>query len=162
MKPSPADAAALPDKCRLIRTDPRDASFQRLVAELDKELAIRDGDEHAFYDQYNKLDTIPHAVVAMEDSLPVGCGAMRPFANDSVEIKRMFTAPTHRSRGIGARILVELERWASELSYTRCVLETGCKQPEAIALYTKNGYHLIPNYGQYIGVDSSVCFEKEL
>ncbi len=57
-------------------------------------------------------------------------------------------------------MLGELERWAQQLGYQRCVLETGKKQPEAIALYTRRGYHLIPNYGQYVGVESSVCFEK--
>lgn len=162
MKPSEADAKALPDNFRLIRTDASDPSFRTLVTELDKELAIRDGDEHAFYDQYNKLESIPHAVLLMDGALPAACGAMRAFAPDAVEIKRMFTAPAHRNKGLGAFILIELESWARELNYKRCVLETGRKQPEAIALYTKSGYHLIPNYGQYIGVDSSVCFEKEL
>lgn len=146
----------------LVRTEPNDPGFRALVAELDEDLAVRDGDEHAFYDQYNKLDSIPHAIVVMDGKLAVGCGAMRAFDAGAVEIKRMFTAPAHRNKGIGAMILIELERWARELSYQRCVLETGRKQPEAIALYMKSGYHLIPNYGQYIGVDSSVCFEKQL
>ncbi len=51
-------------------------------------------------------------------------------------------------------------KWASELGYTSCVLETGKRQPEAIALYTKNGYKIIPNYEQYEGVENSVCFRK--
>jgi hypothetical protein len=59
-------------------------------------------------------------------------------------------------------VLRELETWAGELHYTSCLLETGLKQPEAIRLYEKNGYALIPNYGQYAGVDNSVCFEKVL
>ena len=57
-------------------------------------------------------------------------------------------------------ILTELEAWAAELSYSKCILETGKRQPEAIALYLKQGYVNIPNYGQYAGVDNSVCFEK--
>ena len=57
-------------------------------------------------------------------------------------------------------ILKELEKWAAELNYTKCVLETGKKQPEAITLYLKNGYAIIPNYGQYIGIENSVCFAK--
>ena len=55
-----------------------------------------------------------------------------------------------------------LEKWARELSCTRCILETGKRQPEAIGLYKRNGYRLIPNYGQYAAVENSVCFEKEL
>jgi len=50
----------------------------------------------------------------------------------------------------------------TELGYEKCILETGKKQPEAIALYKKNGYKLIPNYGQYAEVENSVCFEKEM
>jgi GNAT superfamily N-acetyltransferase len=58
--------------------------------------------------------------------------------------------------------IYELEKWVKELSYSKCILETGKRQPEAIALYQKNGYHIIPNYGQYIGMENSVCFKKEL
>jgi hypothetical protein len=55
-----------------------------------------------------------------------------------------------------------LENWAGELSYAKCILETGKRQPEAIGLYKKNGYKLIPNYGQYAEAENSLCFEKEL
>lgn len=149
-------------KYRLIRTDSGDPAFRGLVAELDKDLAIRDGEDHAFFAQFNKIDMIKHVVVVMEGALPVGCGAMKAFDLGSMEIKRMYTAPTHRQRGIGSLVLEELERWAHELGIERCVLETGQKQPEAIALYTERGYSIIPNYGQYIGVLSSVCFEKRV
>jgi GNAT superfamily N-acetyltransferase len=64
--------------------------------------------------------------------------------------------------GIASNILAELEKWASELSYAKCILETGKKQPEAISLYKKNGYRIIPNYGQYCEVENSLCFEKKL
>ena len=74
----------------------------------------------------------------------------------------MYTLPSMRGKGIASKILKELETWAAELSYKKCVLETGKKQPEAIQLYQNNGYHSIPNYGQYAGIDNSVCFEKEL
>jgi putative acetyltransferase len=54
-----------------------------------------------------------------------------------------------------------LETWASELSFEKCILETGKRQPEAIRLYEKNGYKRIPNYGQYAQIENSVCFEKD-
>ncbi len=145
---------------QLIRTDASDPAFRELVAELDKDLAIRDGSEHAFFAQFNKLDNIRHVVVVMDGQVAVGCGAFKPFDEDAVEIKRMYVPPTQRQKGIASLVLGELERWAQQLGYQRCVLETGKKQPEAIALYTRRGYHLIPNYGQYVGVESSVCFEK--
>ena len=146
----------------LLRTDASHPGFCQLVTELDKDLAIRDGNEHAFFAQFNKLHDINHVVVVMDGELPVGCGAFKPFADGVVEVKRMYVPTAHRQKGIASLVLNELERWADELGYGRCVLETGQKQPEAIALYNKRGYRLTPNYGQYIGVESSVCFEKEL
>jgi putative acetyltransferase len=74
----------------------------------------------------------------------------------------MYTEPAKRGKGIAARVLSELEKWAAELSYQKCILETGIRQPEAISLYTKSGYKRIPNYGKYLNVENSVCFEKEL
>lgn len=74
----------------------------------------------------------------------------------------MFTPPEHRGKGIAVKVLAELEKWAAELGYKKCILETGKAQPEAIALYTKCGYEIIPNYGQYAGVENSVCFEKSV
>jgi GNAT superfamily N-acetyltransferase len=53
-----------------------------------------------------------------------------------------------------------LELWAAELGYTAYVLETGRKQPEAIRIYQKAGYTVIPNYGQYKNVENSVCMTK--
>jgi len=146
----------------ITRTDSDNPHFIELVKHLDAHLAERDGNEHTFYAQFNKIDQIKHVVLVYEDSLPVSCGAIKEYAPDAMEVKRMFTLPAHRGKGIATLVLSELEKWAAELSYQRCVLETGKRQPEAIALYQKNGYHLIPNYGQYIGVENSVCFEKTI
>jgi putative acetyltransferase len=74
----------------------------------------------------------------------------------------MFVQPTHRQQGVARAVLQELEQWASELGYARCVLETGKRQPEAIALYQRSGYAFTPNYGQYVGVENSVCLQKAL
>lgn len=147
-------------KC--IRTDSSNPDFVALVKLLDAELAERDGSEHSFYAQYNKIDSIKNAVVAYIESTPAGCGAFKHFENGAVEIKRMFTLPEMRKKGIAASVLTELETWAADLGYKKCILETGLKQPEAIALYEKSGYRLIPNYGQYTGIENSVCFEKKL
>jgi GNAT superfamily N-acetyltransferase len=147
---------------KIIRTDSDNQDFIELVRRLDADLAERDGDDHSFYDQFNKIIKIKHVVVVYENDEPVGCGAIKAFNPDTVEVKRMYTAPERRGKGTATRILSELERWAVELSYTRCVLETGKRQPEAIRLYEKNGYTSIPNYGQYVGVENSVCFEKKL
>lgn len=147
---------------RLLRTDSTHPDFIHLVRFLDAELAVLDGDDHAFYAQFNKIDRIAHAVVAYENGRPVACGAIKEYAPGCLEVKRMYTVPESRGQGIASRVLAELETWAAELSCFRCVLETGKRQPDAIALYQKNGYRSIPNYGQYAGMENSVCFEKDL
>lgn len=146
----------------LERTDSSNPDFRKLVALLDADLAIRDGDEHAFYAQFNKVDQIRHCLVGRLDGEPIACGAIRAQDDQTMEVKRMFVQPQHRGKGYAGLVLAELEQWASELGYPRTVLETGKKQPEAIALYLKSGYQIIPNYGQYAGVENSVCMEKHL
>jgi len=145
---------------KTIRTDSEDHDFIELITELDADLAIRDGNEHAFYAQFNKIDKIRYVVIAYENDHPVGCGAIKEYNPNTMEIKRMYTSPGHRGKGVATNILTELERWATQLSFRKCILETGIKQPEAIGLYQKAGYQLIPNYGQYMGIENSVCFEK--
>jgi putative acetyltransferase len=147
---------------KILRTDSANHHFIELVKQLDKDLAIRDGDEHAFYHQFNKIDMLKHVVVLYEADVPLSCGAVKEIAPGTMEVKRMYTVPAARGRGLAAAVLAELEKWATELGCANCVLETGKKQPEAIALYQKCGYHIIPNYGQYIGIENSVCFEKKL
>lgn len=146
----------------LIRANSNNVDFQKLVIKLDADLKIRDGNDHAFFSQYNKIDKINHVVIAYEKEVPIGCGAIKEYASDVMEIKRMFVLPNKRGQGIASAILKELEHWAVELRYEKCILETGNKQPEAIQLYKKNNYMLIANYGQYENVASSVCFEKKL
>jgi putative acetyltransferase len=145
-----------------IRTDSENKYFQDLVKELDDDLKIRDGADHTFYSQFNKIDKIKYAIVALDNGMPVGCGAIKELTNDSMEVKRMYVPISRRGQGIATEILKELETWAHELKYSKCLLETGKKQPEAIELYKKNGYRIIPNYGQYKNVENSVCFEKLL
>ena len=147
---------------KIIRTDSDNADFRELVALLDADLAIRDGAEHLFYAQFNKIDKIRHVVVAYENDIAVGCGAFREYEAQTVEIKRMYVRETERGRGIAGKILAELETWAKELNFTECILETGIKQPEAIRLYEKSGYGIIPSYGQYLNVENSVCMRKSV
>ena len=146
----------------IIRTNSENPDFIELVKQLDADLAVRDGDEHAFYHQFNKIDKIKHALVAYNSDEPIACGAMKEFEPGIMEVKRMYTVPGYRGKGIALKVLTELEKWAAELGIKKCVLETGKKQPEAVELYKKSGYNRIPNYGQYTGVENSLCFEKEL
>ncbi len=146
----------------IMRTDSGNNDFIALVRRLDEDLAVRDGAEHSFYAQFNSLQTIKNVVIAFENGIPVSCGAFKEFSLNCAEVKRMYTLPEYRGKGIAALVLTELEHWGKELSYSSFVLETGKKQPEAIRLYEKCGYHRIPNYGQYTGIENSLCFEKQI
>jgi GNAT superfamily N-acetyltransferase len=146
---------------KIIRTNSENHDFIELVKFLDADLAIRDGKDHLFYSQFNSINKIKFVVLAYENEKPLGCGALKEYDKDTMEVKRMYTSPAVRKKGIATRIISELENWACELSCTKCVLETGKRQTEAVGLYKKNGYTLIPNYGQYIGVENSLCFEKK-
>jgi GNAT superfamily N-acetyltransferase len=147
---------------QLLRTNSEHPDFIALVKDLDAYLAVTDGDEHAFYNQYNKINMIRHVVLAYENEVAIACGAIKAFGNDAMEVKRMFVAEAGRNKGVASTLLKELENWAAELGFKRCVLETGKRQAEAISLYKKNGYQITENYGQYIGVANSVCFEKAI
>ncbi|MGK0386127.1 MAG: putative acetyltransferase [Patiriisocius sp.] len=146
----------------LLKTDANHKDFISLVASLDTYLAVTDGDDHAFYDQFNKLDTIKHAVIIYLDNTPVACGAIKELDATAMELKRMFTQPSARGKGFAKQILTALEGWAFSLGYQKCLLETGVRQPDAIGLYLASGYQQIENYGQYKNLDESLCFEKLL
>ncbi|MBP6576306.1 MAG: GNAT family N-acetyltransferase [Chryseobacterium sp.] len=147
---------------KTLRTTSENPDFQKLVKQLDAYLAVMDGEEHAFYHQYNKIDMLKNCIVIFDNDEAVTCGAIKEFDSKSMEVKRMFTLPEKRGKGLASKILTELETWTKELGYEKTFLETGKRQTEAIALYNKCGYKVIPNYGQYIGIDNSICFEKKL
>ena len=144
------------------RTDSDNIHFRELVVLLDAFLAERDGKDHAFYAQFNKLDNIKNVVVCFANDEPIGCGAFKQYDETTVEIKRMFVKPSHRAKGAATLILQELEKWAIENNYSSAILETVKNQPEAVALYKKNGYTIIPNFGQYKDVENSICMSKIL
>lgn len=147
---------------KIIRADATHPDFLLLVKELNEFLNVVDGEEFDFYFQFNQLEAIKHTVILYMDDVPVSCGAIKAYEPGTMEVKRMFTRPEFRGRGLALKVLHELESWAEEMGYNRCILETGIRQPYAIALYQKAGYAQIPNYGQYEEVENSVCFEKYL
>lgn len=136
--------------------------FQALVAKLDAELAIRDGDDHAFYHQFNGIDVLNHVIVAYDKGHPVGCGAFKARNKQQVEIKRMFVLKESRKKGCATAILTALETWAAKEGFIEAILETGKAQIEALSFYPKQGYTVIPNFAPYVGVKNSVCFSGSL
>ncbi|HCQ13046.1 GNAT family N-acetyltransferase [Flavobacterium sp.] len=144
------------------RTTSNNPDFEKLVIELDAVLAILDGEDHAFYAQFNKSSALKNAIIAYENETAVGIGAYKEYDSETVEMKRMYTIPEYRGKGIASKILTELELWAKEENYKIAVLETGFLQTDAISLYKKLGYVITENYGQYIGVENSVCMKKKI
>jgi len=146
----------------LKRTEYTNIDFINLIKNLDAYLKVKDGDNHSFYNQFNNIDILKHVIVAYHNDTPIGCGAIKKFNSEAMEIKRMYVSPKGRGNGTGTKILFSLESWAKELKYTKCVLETGIILSEAVALYKKNEYQIIQNYSQYKDVKNSICFEKHL
>ena len=145
---------------KIVRTNAKNQDFINLIEKLDAYLKITDGNEHAFYNQFNNTDTLKRIVLLYVDDVPAGCGAIKEFDSLSMEVKRMFVCSDKRGLGLAQKIMKELETSARELGYKKCILETGKRQLEALNFYLKNTYKVIPNYGQYIGMENSVCFEK--
>lgn len=144
------------------RTTSDNKDFRWLVAQLDQYLAGINGDKNDFFAAHNKVDLINHVVVAYLNHVPVGCGAIKMYNSETMEVKRMYVPANYRGQGIATVVLLELEKWSAELGYPRCILETAKSMVDAVALYKKNNYRITPNYGQYAHVESSVCFEKAL
>jgi GNAT superfamily N-acetyltransferase len=101
-------------------------------------------------------------LLARIEGQPVGCIGLRRHDDDSGEIKRMYVTPAARQRGVGQVLLGAVEAQARRLGYRRIILETGVRQPEALALYESHGYDRIPNYGHWKDSPLSVCLAKEL
>jgi putative acetyltransferase len=139
-----------------------------LIRALNQELDDRypeEGANHFDLDVQEVAEGQGAFLVAYVGAKPVGCGAVRRIAPAIAEIKRMYVAPCARDRGVGRRILNELEAIARQLGATRLVLETGVRQPEALALYTRVGFAEIPLFGSYADTphpELSVCMAKNL
>jgi putative acetyltransferase len=137
---------------------------------------VRRGDEHGLSlypaESYHALDPASLAdpnvrlFVARRDGVAIGIAALvlGPAGSErpEAELKRMFVAPEARGAGVATALLDAIEATAVELGVTRLVLETGPRQPEAVALYEKHGYVAIPNFGPYIDDPLSLCFAKDL
>lgn len=138
--------------------------FVVLCHELDAYLNyIVGGEENrAQYISYNSLDDIHDAFVAYDGDTAVGCAGLKRYDDESAEVKRVFIREEYRGRGISKKLMEILEQTAMEKGYSYLLLESGEILAEAMALYRKIGYKVIPNYGPYKCMPESVCMRKEL
>ena len=146
---------------KIIRTDYLNPAFQELVAELNTDLANRDGKNHPL-SQFNEIIHLKHVVVVYLKNKAVGCGAITKYDLVATEIKRMYVTPAHRGHQLGENILSELENWTKELGLSKCILFMGVNQPEAMKLYLRNNFSVIENYGKLKDIPDSICLAKTL
>ncbi len=100
--------------------------------------------------------------MASRDGDPVGCGGVKHFADGIGEVKRMYVVPSARRTGVARVVLEHVEAEGRRRGYRELRLETGVKQPEAIALYQSSGFELIPCWGTYAQAPLSRCMRKAL
>jgi GNAT superfamily N-acetyltransferase len=142
-----------------------DRDVQRLTAAQQRELRAR-------YDGAGEPGTPPSAadvgvvlVARTPEGDALGCGALRHLGGGVAELKRMYVAPEARGRGLSKVLLAGLEAAALERGWSTLRLETGPRQPEAIALYERAGYRPIPAFGAYVGAadtEDALFFERVL
>ena len=146
---------------KIIRTTYLNPEFQELVAQLNTDLANRDGKDHPL-SQFNEITHLKHVVVLYLENKAVGCGAIARYDLSASEIKRMYVTPAHRGQQLGENILSELENWTKELGLSKCILFMGVNQPEAMKLYLRNNFSVIKNYGKLRDIPDSICLAKTL
>ena len=121
------------------------------------------GEENrAEYIQYNKLDDIHDVVIAYDNDIPVGSASFKKYDDENAEVKRVFVKEEYRGQGISNELMKMLEQRAREKGFKYFILESGEPLVSAMALYRKIGYKVIPNYGQYVNMEESICMKKKL
>lgn len=140
-----------------------DPAGVHLRAKQREELLARYGGEDTEPGVHPSADDVAVFLIAFDDAgTPLGCGALRPLDATSAEVKRMYVEPFARGTGVATAILRALEQAAVDRGWTTVRLETGVAQPDAIRFYEREGYRPIPSYGDYVGSEVSVCYERAL
>jgi putative acetyltransferase len=139
-------------------TGPDDARLTPLLTALRAELDALYPEDRVFPSP--QVRTAADFLLAFVDGDVAGCCALQPLDDGWSEIKRMYVVPDHRGLGIAGMLMVAVERLAKVRGYTQIKLETGVRQPAAIAVYERAGFTPIPVYAPYDQWDRSVCLAK--
>ena len=145
-------------------TDGCNKDFIELCHELDEFLnELVGGEENrAEYIQYNKLEDIHDVVIAYDHDVPVGSASFKKYNDENAEVKRVFVKKEYRGQGISYELMKMLEEQARKKGFKYFILESGEPLVAAMSLYRKIGYKVIPNYGQYVDMEESICMKKKL
>jgi len=146
----------------MIRTTSENPDFKHLTDLLDDELCLLYNTQKADYEEYNRITNLPTVILAYDNDKAIGCGCFKIYDENTIELKRMFVVPSFRGKGIASAMVQELEAWAKEQGFHEVVLETGNKQPEAIAMYQKLGYSDSKKPEQNHEIGHSVFMRKRL
>jgi len=150
------------NKIKVTKTNSENPDFIVLVAALDKSLWERYPELKTNYWGNNVIELNPNVVIIYLDNKAVACGCFKKYDKNTIELKRMFVSSEARGMGLAKKIIQELELWAHELGFSSSVLETLYKQKEAIGLYQKVGYTIVDNYAPYVGLENSICMNKQI
>ncbi len=149
-----------------VRREPLDSPVAAaLIGALNAEPTSRYPEQGACHFRLDLDEVAPGRgayLVAWVGGEALGCGALRRLDAESAELKRMYVAERARGRGLGRALLAALEDEARRLGVRRLLLETGRRQPEAIALYRSSGFADVAPYGEYGGSPLSICMAKDL
>jgi GNAT superfamily N-acetyltransferase len=147
-----------------LRALPYDDPLARdLIERVQQEYVQRyGGPDEAAVDPAEFLPPRGLFLVAEVDGVPAGCGAWRAIGADVAEIKRVYVEPGFRRRGLAHELVVCLERSGGAAGHREVVLNTGDRQPEALALYAELGYRPVSGYGIYACSPGAVFLGKRL
>src|SRR3954449_10509913 len=159
-----ADAVLSDGRAVRLRAVPYEDPVARgLVARVQAEYTERyGGPDAAVVDPAEFLPPVGLFLVAEVDGVPAGCGAWRVHGPGVVEVKRMYVEPSFRRLGLAHVLLDALELTAARAGHRAVVLNSGYRQPEALALYDRAGYGPVPGYGVYADAPGAVFLGKEL
>lgn len=152
----------MPDiNIKIVPTDHPD--LIQLVDELNTFFVAEWGEDvNSSYSKHHTLSKMNTAVVAYVDNSPVGCGCWKLIENNMPEIKRMYVKEAYRGHQISQKILAKLEEDILSVGFKQAVLETGSEMNQAIRFYEKQGYKIVPNFGEFVGDDLCTCLAKDL
>jgi GNAT superfamily N-acetyltransferase len=136
---------------------------RELVERVQQEYVQRyGGPDEAVVDPAEFLPPQGVFLVAEVDGVPAGCGAWRVHEPGVAEVKRVYVEPALRRQGLAQLLMAALEESAAAAGLRAVVLNSGSRQPEALALYAALGYTSVPGYGVYAGLPGAVFLGKRL
>ena len=145
----------------IVPVSPTQENARMLMLELDAEIAaLYPGSPIMGIDEAEFEECGGYFVVALEGGETLGCGGIRPLDQHCGEIKRMFVRAGARRRGVARQILRHLEEEGRRRGFRSTVLETGCNNAGAIALYESEGYTRVPEFPGSARISVSRCYIK--